>query len=138
MNSDDKPTHEPGALVFSHDGRGSVVAKYFGLFVAVSFAVHWFGFYLFQVVYPVTGRVEPVPRRVTVLDPTQPAVAALMRQVDDRVVFLRPASSGSDVRVNLGDHSVRFRPSFADRPPAFRAKKVEAVPEPKTQTPPPP
>lgn len=125
-----KPTHEPGALVFNHDGRGSLLVRYFGLFVAASFAAHWFGFYLFQVVNPVTGRIEPVPRRVTILDPSQPAVAALMRQVDDRTVFLRPASSGSDVRVHLSDHSVRFRPSFADRPPAFRSRKPEQEPKP--------
>lgn len=99
-------------LLFAWSSSKTVVA-HFGIFVAVSAGIHFFGFYLFQVVYPVTARVEPVPSRVHLLDPSQPAVSALMRQIDDRLVFLRPASSGTDIRVDLADHSVQFRPSFS-------------------------
>ncbi len=105
------PGHD--GLTFAWSSRRQVVA-HLGLFLAISAGVHFFGFYLFQVVYPVTARVEPVPSRVRLLDPALPEVSALMRQIDDRLVFLRPASAGSEARVRLADHAVPFRPSFAD------------------------
>ncbi|MCB1232189.1 MAG: hypothetical protein KDN19_18125 [Verrucomicrobiae bacterium] len=109
----DSATETPGGLLFAWSSRKAVVA-HLGLFLAISAGIHFFGFYLFQVVYPVTARVEPVPSRVRLLDPAQPAVSALMRQIDDRVVFLRPASTGTDARIGLADHSVQFQPSFAE------------------------
>jgi hypothetical protein len=124
---------EGGALVFDWTGKGGIAA-HFGLFAAVSFVVHALGFYLFQVVYPVTGRVEPVPSRVQLLDPAQPSVAGLMRQIDDRLVFLRPASSGSGVRVDLNDYTVQFRPSFAERPIGFRTGAQAPEPPAATST----
>lgn len=120
---------ESGALVFDWTGKGGI-AVHLGLFLGVSFVVHVFGFYFFQVVYPVTGRVEPVPSRVQLLDPAQPSVAGLMRQIDDRLVFLRPASSGSGVRVDLNDYTVQFRPSFSERPVGFRTGSETPAPAP--------
>lgn len=127
---------EKGALVFDWVGRRPLAAK-IGIFAAISLVVHLLGFYLFQVVYPVTGRIEPVPSKIQYLDPELPAVAALMRQIDDRLVYLRPASAGSDVRVDLGDHSAQFRPSFADRPLGFRSLATPAPEAAAPQTPPP-
>ncbi len=111
VSAEEEPEHD--GLLFAWGSRKAVVA-HLGLFVAISVGIHFFGFYLFQVVYPVTARVEPVPSRVHLLDPSNPAVSALMRQIDDRLVFLRPASAGAEVRVDLADHSVEFRPSFAE------------------------
>lgn len=115
----DGPTDQEGGLLFLWPGRGTAAAK-LGLYLTVAVGIHIFGLYLFQVVYPVTGRLEPVPSRVQLLDPTLPSVAALMRQIDDRLVYLRPASSGSDVRVDLNEYSAQFQPSFSDRGVGFR------------------
>ncbi|MCB1076857.1 MAG: hypothetical protein KDM64_03420 [Verrucomicrobiae bacterium] len=120
-------------LLFDWLGKKSVAA-HLGWFLGISFAVHLFGFYLFQVSYPVTGRIEPVPSRVQLLDPSQPSVAGLMRQIDDRQVFLRPASSGSDVRINLNDYATQFRPSFADRPVGFRTGTGSEAPASEAKT----
>ena len=109
----DSSSPEEGGLLFAWTSHKAVVA-HLGLFLAVSAGIHFFGFYLFQVVYPVTARVEPVPSRVRLLDSTQPAVISLLRQIDDRLVFLRPASAGSEARVDLADRSVQFRPSFGE------------------------
>lgn len=117
--SDDAYTEARGGLTFAWSGGKALVA-HLGVFVAIALAIHLFGFYLFQVVYPVSSRVEPVPNRVRVLDPSQPAVAALMRQIEDRLILLNPASSDSEARVSLEDFSVAFRPSFIDRELGFR------------------
>lgn len=114
-----EPGPERGGLLFAWSGGRSLVA-HLGVFLGLAFIIHLAGFYLFQVVYPVTARVEPVPSRVRVLDPTEPAVAALMRQIDDRLIFLRPSSAGSEARVSLEDFSIAFRPSFMDRGIAYR------------------
>jgi len=115
----DKVEWPKGRLLFQwSDHRVPVLPL--GIFLVIALGAHLFGFYLFQVVYPVSGRVEPVPGRVRLLDPAQPAVSALMRQIDDRLVFLRPASSGADVRVDLRDYAVPFRPSFSGRELKFR------------------
>lgn len=105
--------------MFAWSGGKSLVAN-FSVFLGVAVLIHLFGFYLFQVVYPVTARVEPVPSRVRILDPTEPAVAALMRQVDDRLIFLRSSAADSEARVSLADFSVEFQPSFVGRDLAYR------------------
>ena len=59
------------------------------IFGAASLVIHLMGFYLFQVVYPASGRLEPEPYRVTLLDESQASVSALLRNVEDRLVYLR-------------------------------------------------
>lgn len=89
-------------------------------FLVVSLLLHATGFYLFQVVYPSSGRLEPFPARVLILDDKNVANAILLQELNDRLVFLQPASTGSESRKGIGDFSVSFRPSFANRPPPFR------------------
>ncbi len=92
------------------------------VFFIVSVVLHVSGFYLFQVVYPSAVKVEPIPDRLMILDVNDPSVLALMGKVHDRVVFLRPASEGSEVRAKLDDFSIQFKPSFSDREPNVKLK----------------
>ena len=89
-------------------------------FLVLSLLLHVTGFYLFQVVYPSSGRVEPFPARVLILDSSNPDNASLLQELNDRLVFLRPASEGSESRKNVDDFSVSFKPSFVNRVPLFR------------------
>jgi hypothetical protein len=97
-------------------GRGFALA----LFVGVALLVHAVGFYFFQVNAPVSSRVEARTARVTMLDSSDAATAALLREVDDRLVFLRPASLGTGSRLRIEDYAVTFQPSFLEGEVAFR------------------
>ena len=92
------------------------------IFLVLSGVLHVFGFYVFQVVYPPGGKVEPVPDRLTVLDPSDPEVHAMMGKLQDRVVFLRPASEDSDLRPSIDDYSIRFEPSYSNRKPDLKLR----------------
>ncbi|NNE91437.1 MAG: hypothetical protein HKN23_07300 [Verrucomicrobiales bacterium] len=106
------------------------------VFLVMSVVLHVAGFYLFQVVYPPGGKVEPVPDRVTLLNPEDPAVHAVMGKIQDRVVFLRPASENAGVRANLDDYSIQFVPSFTRRKPelklSFPARELGLTNDPAT------
>lgn len=81
-------------------------------FLLFSVLIHGSGFYLFKVVYPTPVRVEPDPASITVMDPSVPAVRALLQRLSDRTVYLLPPSAQSEVRVSLESRRVRFTPSF--------------------------
>jgi len=89
-------------------------------FLVLSLLLHAAGFYLFQVVYPSSGRLEPFPAQVLILDKKNAANSVLLQELDDRLVFLQPASTDSESRKGIGDFPVSFQPSFADRTPPFR------------------
>ncbi|MCF6314033.1 MAG: hypothetical protein L3J39_16420 [Verrucomicrobiales bacterium] len=107
------------SLLFSWE-RTRSVSFWLSAFLVFSLLLHATGFYLFQVVYPSSGRVEPFPSRVLILDEKNPANATLIQELNDRLVFLQPASNGSKSRINSDDFAVSFRPSFADRSPPFK------------------
>jgi len=94
-------------------------------FIVLSLLLHATGFYLFQVVYPSSGRLEPFPARVLILDEKNAANTVLLQDLNDHLVFLQPASAGSESRKSIEDFPVSFRPSFADREPPFRKPLVE-------------
>lgn len=94
-------------------------------FIVLSLLLHASGFYLFQVVYPSSGRLEPFPARVLILDDKNAANAILLQELNDRLVFLQPASTGSESRKSIDDFSVSFRPSFANRTPPFRKPEIK-------------
>lgn len=94
-------------------------------FLVLSLLLHTTGFYLFQVVYPSPGRLEPFPARVLILDGKDASNAVLLQELNDKLVFLQPASSGSESRKTIDDFSVSFKPSFADRVPPFRGPVSE-------------
>ena len=124
-----------GGLMFrwrDSAGRGAGFALAF--FVGVALLVHAVGFYLFQVNAPISARVEARSAKVTMLDPNDASTAALLREVDDRLVFLRPASLGTGSRLRIEDFSVTFEPSFLEgrvefRPPAGESEKEQLLAE---------
>ncbi len=115
---------DEGRLVFSWSRRPPGGFWLWG-FVVLSLLLHATGFYLFQVVYPSSGRLEPFPARVLILDDENAANATLLQELNDRLVFLQPASTGSESRKGIDDFSVSFRPSFANRIPPFRKPQGE-------------
>jgi len=98
--------------------RGHAFALTF--FTGVAVLVHATGFYLFQVVPPLSGRIEAQPAKVTILDSEDPTTAAMLREIDDRLVFLRPASLGTSSRLKIEDFAVTFAPSFMRHRVPFR------------------
>ncbi len=98
--------------------RGHAFALTF--FTGVAVLVHATGFYLFQVVPPLSGRIEAQPAKVTILDSEDPTTAAMLREIDDRLVFLRPASLGTSSRLKIEDFAVTFSPSFMRHRVPFR------------------
>lgn len=89
-------------------------------FLVLSLLLHATGFYLFQVVYPSSGRLEPFPAQVLILDKKNTANSVLLQELDDRLVFLQPASTDSASRKGIDNFSVSFQPSFVGRLPPFR------------------
>lgn len=117
-------------LVFSWARRHPGVFWMWG-FLVLSLLLHATGFYLFQVVYPSSGRLEPFPAQVLILDKKNAANSVLLQELDDRLVFLQPASTDSESRKGIDDFTVSFQPSFAARTPPFREPvPPEAAPEP--------
>lgn len=51
-------------------------------FIVVSFAIHIFAFYLFQVVYPQNVSLLPAPRRVNLMTASSEQTATLLRWID--------------------------------------------------------
>lgn len=121
-----EPEQEPepnDGLVFRWRAkRGHAFALAF--FVGVAVLVHATGFYLFQVVPPLSGRIEAQPAKVTILDSEDPTTAAILREIDDRLVFLRPASLGTSSRLKIEDFAVTFSPSFMRHRVPFRQPGV--------------
>ncbi len=135
MSSEDFLEQEKAGLLFrwrEAPGRGRGFALLF--FVALALLVHVVGIYLFKVTAPVGARVEAQTAQVTMLDPGDANTAALLREVDDRLVFLRPASQGTASRLSIEDYSVTFEPSFLQRrvpfrPPSEKMQTEQPFPE---------
>jgi len=115
-----RPESEPNdGLVFRWRAkRGHAFALTF--FTGVAVLVHATGFYLFQVVPPLSGRIEAQPAKVTILNSDDPTTAAMLREIDDRLVFLRPASLGTSSRLKIEEFAVTFSPSFMRHRVPFR------------------
>ncbi len=110
---------EGDTLVFPWTRRHPGIFWLWG-FLVLSLLLHIAGFYLFQVVYPSSGRLEPFPAQVLILDKKNAANSVLLQELDDRLVFLQPASTESESRRGVDDFTVSFQPSFADHSPPFR------------------
>lgn len=135
LSSEDFLEQEKAGLLFrwrEAPGRGRGFALLF--FVALALLVHVVGIYLFKVTAPVGARLEAQTAQVTMLDPADANTAALLREVDDRLVFLRPASQGTASRLSIEDYSVTFEPSFLQRrvpfrPPSEKMQTEQPFPE---------
>jgi len=94
---------------------------YLTAFTIFSITIHGAGFYLFQVVYPTSTRVDPKMQKVSILHESNPEVRSLFQRLKDRTIYLTTPSEQSDVGVRLQDHEVRFLPSF-------QSANIEPVP----------
>jgi hypothetical protein len=65
-------------LIFFWNRRNPGVFWLWG-FLVLSLLLHAAGFYLFQVVYPSSGRLEPFPARVLILDEKNASNAVLLQ-----------------------------------------------------------
>ena len=107
------------ALLFRWEGPRRRNLALIG-FLAVSFAAHVFGFYLFQVVYPATVSLTPVPQRVSFISAKSEEGAALLRWIDAEDPALasttrRPAEAK---RYLLG--KIQHTPSYSESEPILR------------------
>ena len=123
-----------GLMFRWRDRAGRPTGFALAFFLGIALLVHAVGFYLFQVNAPISARVEARSAKVTMLDHNDAATAALLREVDDRLVFLRPASMGTGSRLRIEDFSVTFEPSFLRgqvefRPPAGKSEKERLLAE---------
>ena len=107
------------ALLFSWEGPRRRNLALIG-FLAVSFAAHVFGLYLFQVVYPATVSLTPAPQRVSFISAKSEEGAALLRWIDAEDPALasttrRPTEAR---RYLLG--KIQHTPSYAESEPMLR------------------
>lgn len=89
-------------------------------FIALSFAIHVFAFYLFQIVYPQNVSLLPAPRRVNLMTANSEQTATLLRWIDSEDPALasttrRPAHMQ---RREMG--KVEHVPSYFAREPALK------------------
>lgn len=81
-------------------------------FLIFSALIHGAGFYLFKVVYPPVVRQDKHPGSIQVLDSSDQATRALLRQLTDRSIYLQPPSARSDVRMRIDPSLIHFSPAF--------------------------
>jgi len=89
-------------------------------FIAVSFAFHLAGFYLFQVVYPPTVSLLPASQRVNLLTATSEQTATLLRWIDAEDPALVSATRRPlhAQRYEIGN--VQHAPSYFAAEPALK------------------
>lgn len=117
--SKEKVAEEDSFLIFSWLRKDRHALK-LSVFIIGSALVHAGAFYLFQVVYATSDRVDAAPSGITILDAEQPEVRRMIREIEDRLVFQRAPSETTGTRVSLSDYGVTFDPSFQNREPSFR------------------
>jgi hypothetical protein len=105
-------------------------------FLTFSCAIHFLGFYLFNVVYPSGIRKELHPNQITLLDTNDPEVQNFLERAYDRGVFLLPPSHNSSAQVRISDYSINFVPSFAEARPTLKETKVNDLNDRFTVSPP--
>jgi hypothetical protein len=86
-------------------------------FFLVAVVIHAGCFYVFQVVYPSSTRGIPVPMRLMVLSPNDPAAQDVLQEVEDRVVGYGLSPGDRAVTVSLENN---YQPSFAGYRPKLR------------------
>ena len=112
-------TSATSALLFRWEGPRRRSLALIG-FLALSFAAHVFGLYLFQVVYPATVALTPAPHRVSFISAKSEEGAALLRWIDAEDPALasttrRPAEAK---RYLLG--KIQHTPSYSESEPMLR------------------
>ena len=102
-----------GQLTFDWSRVAPVSLRLF-FFLILSWVAHGFCFYLFQVVYPPSERFSPSPARITFLTPNDAASQAMLREVEDRIVFINSSGWESAAKRSAKRNAIEFKPSFAE------------------------
>jgi hypothetical protein len=115
-------------LVFSERDPGVIPWPLLG-FILLSACVHAFGFFLFQTIYPASGRVGPPPVQVGLLAPGTPESDAILRWVNSEDPALA-AQPGKAPIPNLMD--LPYIPSYSapHARPTMAAAPEETLPSP--------
>ena len=106
-------------LVFGWDrpGRGKWTL---GGFLLGSLAVHAFGFYLFQIVYPPAVALLPPPGRVSLIAPNSDEGQQLLRWIEAEDPALASTTLPPPDGKGLAMPTIQHAPSYLDRQPALR------------------
>ena len=88
-------------------------------FVGIAFLIHAVCFYVFQVVYPSSTRGLPMPKRLVILNPDNPAAIEAIREVEDRLAGYGLGPGDRAETVSLSAFTL-YEPSFAGYQPGLR------------------
>ncbi|MEZ5323776.1 MAG: hypothetical protein R3F19_01725 [Verrucomicrobiales bacterium] len=81
-------------------------------FLIIAIVLHAGFFYLFRVVYPTNTQSLPIPSRVLLLSENDPAMRAVLAEVEDRTAAYDPSLESSVGSAQLSDYTT-YQPSFA-------------------------
>jgi hypothetical protein len=101
-----------------------------GLLIAVSFAIHAFAFYLFQVDYPPSERFIPRPAKVTLIREEDALSQGVLEAVEDRLSAFEPTPSEGLENLAISELPARFEPAFDEYSPSLKPfPKAETSPK---------
>jgi hypothetical protein len=89
-------------------------------FLLASFAVHAFGFYLFQIVYPPAVALLPPPGRVSLIAPNSDEGRQLLRWIEAEDPALASTTLLAPTAKALVLPTIQHAPSYLGRQPALR------------------
>ena len=96
-------------------------------FIALSFAIHLFAFYLFQIVYPQNVSLLPAPRRVNLMTASSEQTATLLRWVDSEDPALASTTRRPSHMQRREMGKVEHVPSYFAREPALKEPPPLAI-----------
>jgi hypothetical protein len=113
------PTSPADDLIFGWEkpGRGKLTL---GGFLLVSLALHAFGFYLFQIVYPPAVALLPPPGRVSLIAPDSDEGRQLLRWVEAEDPALASTTQAPPDSRALVMPTIQHAPSYLGRQPALK------------------
>src|SRR4051812_3158062 len=113
MNASSSPADE---LIFGWEkpGRGKWTL---GGFLLVSLALHAFGFYLFQILYPPAVALLPPPGRVSLIAPNSDEGLLLLRWLDAEDPALASTTQPPSNGKSLAMPTIQHAPSYLGRQP---------------------
>ncbi|MGK0188849.1 MAG: hypothetical protein ACI9R3_004663 [Verrucomicrobiales bacterium] len=126
---DNSATDPANGLTFEWQEKRHKQLARIAFYFVLAVVLHAGFFYVFKVVYPSSTQSLPLPARVMLLSEDDPAVRAVLAEVEDRTAAYSPYL-GTDVgTVSLRKYTT-YQPSFAEHqlelrdPPANVAKRL--------------
>src|ERR1043165_3666993 len=89
-------------------------------FLLASLAVHAFGFYLFQIIYPPAVALLPPPGRVSLIAPTSDEGRQLLRWIEAEDPALASTTLPAPDAKELVMPTIQHAPSYLGRQPALK------------------